>query len=104
VVRVLWWQVHTKRLPILLLYLLGACRPSSGEEYSQKSSQNESVGAGVLLVSQILSAEFTFSLAQAFNFLAYVASQKERDGFCKTASCLCRVPLDCHGPLSSEEV
>jgi len=37
-------------------------------------------------------------------FPAYGASQKERDGFCKTASCLLRVPLACHSPLSSEDV
>jgi len=41
----------------------------------------------------------TFSLAQVFIFPADVASQRDRGGFCKTASCLCGVPIACHGPL-----
>ena len=45
----------------------------------------------------------TFSLMQAFNFLAYVASRRERGGFHKMASRLHRVPLACHGPLPREE-
>jgi len=43
-------------------------------------------------------------LMHAFNFLAYVASQRGRGGFLKRASCLHRVPLACHVPLASEEV
>jgi len=49
------------------------------------------VGVGrVLVVSRSPSAELTFSVMQAFNFLVFMASLRYRGGFCKAAShCAC---------------
>jgi len=124
-----WWSGSSggghmlSSLLTLLLYPLGACRPSSAEDYCyactvvllpvlQKFSKwvggqgwgGGGEGGSILVVSQSPSAELSFRLMQAFNFLACAASQRERVGFSKTASHLCRVLLACHGPVSSEEV